>query len=63
MELILTEDQKEYARAVSDEQRRTRKERGLMDEDYLPSIFTGERHKTGNRITVGAGRNVNSKKR
>jgi RNA-binding protein NOB1 len=62
-ELILTEDQKEYARAMVNEQRQARKERNLMDEDYLPSILTGERQRTGGRIKVGAGRNVNSKKR
>ncbi|KAL2010451.1 hypothetical protein VTN00DRAFT_6258 [Thermoascus crustaceus] len=61
--LILAEDQKEYVRAVSEEQRRQRKERDLMDEDYLPGILTGERNRTGGRIRVGAGRNVNSRKR
>lgn len=60
-ELILAEDQKEYQRAVGVE-RKTR-ERGLMDEDYLPGILTGERGRMGGRIKVGAGRNVNSKKR
>lgn len=60
-ELILAEDQKEYERAVTSEKRA--KERNLMDEDYLPGILTGERSKTGGRIKVGAGRNVNSKKR
>lgn len=59
--LILAEDQKEYERAVKTEQRQ--KERNLMDEDYLPGILTGDRSKTGGRIKVGAGRNVNSKKR
>jgi RNA-binding protein NOB1 len=60
-ELILAEDQKEYERAVTSEKRM--KERNLMDEDYLPGILTGERNKSGGRIKVGAGRNVNSKKR
>lgn len=60
-DLILAEDQKEYERAVTTEKRA--KERNLMDEDYLPGILTGERSKTGGRIKVGAGRNVNSKKR
>lgn len=59
--LILAEDQKEYIKALN-EQRRGR-ERDLMDEDYLPAILTGERRGTGPKITVGAGRNVNSKKR
>ncbi|KAA8647583.1 hypothetical protein EYZ11_007853 [Aspergillus tanneri] len=62
-ELILTEDQKEYSRAAAEEKRRLRKERDLMDEDYLPAILTGERNKQGGRIKVGAGRNVNSRKR
>lgn len=60
-ELILAEDQKEYERAITTEKRT--KERNLMDEDYLPGILTGERNKSGGRIKVGAGRNVNSKKR
>lgn len=60
-DLILAEDQKEYERAVTTEKRA--KERNLMDEDYLPGILTGERLKTGGRIKIGAGRNVNSKKR
>jgi RNA-binding protein NOB1 len=59
--LILAEDQKEYERAITTEKRT--KERNLMDEDYLPGILTGERNKSGGRIKVGAGRNVNSKKR
>ncbi|KKA20691.1 Proteasome maturation ans ribosome synthesis protein Nop10 [Rasamsonia emersonii CBS 393.64] len=63
-ELILAEDQKEYIRAVKDQQRQLRNEHDLMDEDYLPSILSGERHKIpGGRIKVGAGRNVNAKKR
>lgn len=61
--LILAEDQKEYVRAVTDEGRRQKKERDLMDADYLPNILTGERHKSGGRIKVGAGRNVNSRRR
>ncbi|KAK7705352.1 20S-pre-rRNA D-site endonuclease nob1 [Botryosphaeria dothidea] len=60
-DLILAEDQKEYVRAVTQEKRQ--KQRDLMDEDYLPSILTGERHKTGGRPKVGAGRNVNARKR
>ncbi|KAF7586760.1 Nin1 binding protein, partial [Aspergillus hancockii] len=62
-ELILAEDQKEYVRATTEESRRLRKERDLMDEDYLPGILTGERNKLGGRVKVGAGRNVNSRKR
>ncbi|KAL1957042.1 hypothetical protein VTO42DRAFT_6419 [Malbranchea cinnamomea] len=62
-DLILAEDQKEYIRALADEKRRAKKERDLMDEDYLPAILTGERTRTGGRIRVGAGRNVNSRRR
>ena len=60
-ELILAEDQKEYLRAMTAQNRK--KERNLMDEDYLPRILTGERGKVVGRPKVGAGRNVNSKKR
>lgn len=60
-ELILAEDQKEYLRATND--RNGKKETDLMDEDYLPSILTGDRGRAGGRPRVGAGRNVNSKKR
>lgn len=59
--LILAEDQKEYTRAV--DQQKRQKQRDLMDEDYLPSILTGERNRTGGRPKVGAGRTVNSRKR
>ncbi|PQE33732.1 hypothetical protein CJF32_00009982 [Rutstroemia sp. NJR-2017a WRK4] len=60
-ELILAEDQKEYSSAMAAARRK--KEKDLMDEDYLPSILTGDRGKAGGRPKVGAGRNVNSKKR
>jgi RNA-binding protein NOB1 len=60
-ELILAEDQKEYQRAAKDEKKI--KERSLMDEDYLPSILTGDRGRPGGRTKVGAGKNINSKKR
>ncbi|KAJ5145870.1 D-site 20S pre-rRNA nuclease [Penicillium bovifimosum] len=62
-ELVLSEDQKEYQRANMEEERRQRRERDLMDEDYLPGILTGERNRAGGRVKVGAGRNVNSRKR
>ncbi|KAJ5647333.1 20S-pre-rRNA D-site endonuclease nob1 [Penicillium lividum] len=62
-ELILAEDQKEYTRSTAEEERRQRRERDLMDQDYLPGILTGERNRMGGRVKVGAGRNVNSKKR
>ncbi|KAJ9654678.1 20S-pre-rRNA D-site endonuclease nob1 [Neophaeococcomyces mojaviensis] len=60
-DLILAEDQKEYIRAVSSTKRT--KPKDLMDEDSLPSIFTGDRSQHRGRIQVGAGRNVNSRKR
>ncbi|KAL8855677.1 MAG: hypothetical protein Q9178_007688 [Gyalolechia marmorata] len=59
--LILAEDQKEYLRAASGNGRK--KETDLMDKDYLPGILTGDRGRTGGRPKIGAGRNVNSKKR
>jgi RNA-binding protein NOB1 len=60
-DLILAEDQKEYTKRA-EEDRRTRT-RDLMDENYLPSILTGDRGRAGGRVKVGAGKNVNSKKR
>ncbi|KAI1271840.1 Nin one binding Zn-ribbon like-domain-containing protein [Xylaria sp. FL0933] len=60
-ELIFAEDQKEYERK-STEQRKA-KQRDLMDEDYLPSILSGNRQAGPGKIRVGAGRNVNSRKR
>ncbi|KAL8678945.1 MAG: hypothetical protein Q9224_007074, partial [Gallowayella concinna] len=53
--LILAEDQKEYIRATGGNGRK--KEMDLMDQDYLPSILTGERGRAGGRPKVGAGRN------
>lgn len=60
-ELILSEDQPEYTKKV-DEQRRLRV-RDMMDEDYLPGLLTGVRSNAGGRVRVGAGRNVNARKR
>ncbi|KAI0453583.1 Nin one binding Zn-ribbon like-domain-containing protein [Xylaria acuta] len=60
-DLIFAEDQKEYERKAT-EQKRT-KQRDLMDEDYLPSILSGNRQSGPGKIRVGAGRNINSKKR
>jgi RNA-binding protein NOB1 len=60
-ELILTEDQKEYERATKAGKRQNA--RTLMDEDYLPSFLTGDRAPPGGRPKIGAGRNVNSRKR
>ncbi|OLN89036.1 20S-pre-rRNA D-site endonuclease nob1 [Colletotrichum chlorophyti] len=61
--LIFAEDQKEYERAVGDKHRARRKD--LMDEDYLPSILTGDRHATGanGKVRLGPGRNVNGRRR
>ncbi|KAG0646454.1 Pre-rRNA-processing endonuclease nob1 [Hyphodiscus hymeniophilus] len=59
--LVLAEDQKEYVNAMTGSRRK--KEKDLMDEDYLPSILTGDRGRAGGRPKVGAGKNVNSKKR
>lgn len=60
-ELILAEDQKEYIRAVTVHNRR--KDLDLMDEDHPPGILSGNRGKLGGRPKIGAGRNVNSRKR
>ena len=60
-ELILAEDQKEYQRAIKGRGGGGAKD--LMDEDYLPGILTGDRGRAGGRPKVGAGRNVNAKKR
>ncbi|KAL9123279.1 MAG: hypothetical protein Q9187_000151, partial [Circinaria calcarea] len=54
-ELILAEDQKEYVQAMQGRNRK--KERNLMDEDYLPGILTGERGRAGGRPKIGGGRN------
>jgi len=59
--LILAEDQKEYVQAMTTARRK--KEKDLMDEDYLPGILSGDRGRAGGRPKVGAGKNVNSKKR
>lgn len=60
-ELIFAEDQKEYERKSTDQ--RKAKQRDLMDEDYLPGILTGNRQSGPGKIKVGAGRNINSRKR
>ncbi|KAL8990498.1 MAG: hypothetical protein Q9177_000870 [Variospora cf. flavescens] len=59
-DLILAEDQKEYLRATGGNRK---KETDLMDTDFLPSILTGDRGRAGGRPKIGAGRNINSKKR
>ncbi|KAI1814526.1 D-site 20S pre-rRNA nuclease [Poronia punctata] len=60
-ELILAEDQKEFEKMSREKQKA--KTRDLMDDDYLPGILTGDRQSGPGRIRVGAGRNINSKKR
>jgi RNA-binding protein NOB1 len=60
-ELILAEDQKEYVQAMTTARRK--KEKDLMDEDYLPSILSGDRRGIGGRPKIGAGKNVNARKR
>ncbi|KAI1749175.1 Nin one binding Zn-ribbon like-domain-containing protein [Xylaria castorea] len=60
-ELIFAEDQKEYERKATEQQRT--KQRDLMDDDYLPGILSGHRQSGTGKIRVGAGRNINSKKR
>lgn len=60
-DLILAEDQKEYQKKTAEDRRQRQKD--LMDEDYLPNLITGERSGGHGRIRVGAGKNVNSKKR
>ncbi len=62
-ELILSEDQREYAKKSEDQRRATARMRDLMDEDYLPGLLTGYRTGGQQRVRVGAGRNVNAKKR
>lgn len=59
--LILTEDQKEYSHAMANHQRSHPKD--LMDEDYLPTILSGSRSPGSGKVRVGAGRNINAKKR
>ncbi|KAG4434689.1 hypothetical protein IFR05_009835 [Cadophora sp. M221] len=59
--LILAEDQKEYVQAMTGARRK--KDKDLMDEDFLPGLLSGDRGRAGGRTKVGAGRNVNSKKR
>ncbi|EPE09150.1 20s-pre-rrna d-site endonuclease nob1 [Ophiostoma piceae UAMH 11346] len=64
-DLILSEDQQEFTRKTEEQKREERRGnvRDLMDMDYLPGILTGYRNSTSQRIKVGAGRNVNAKKR
>jgi RNA-binding protein NOB1 len=59
-DLIFSNDQKEYTRAMASQKRQ--QTRDLMDEDYLPNILSGARSSTS-RIKIGPGRDVNSRKR
>ncbi|KAK6516960.1 Nin1 binding protein [Arthrobotrys conoides] len=59
--VVLSEDQREYEKALKDSKRH--KERDLMDMDYLPGLLTGERLGHGGNPKVGAGKNVNVSKR
>ncbi|KAK0385304.1 hypothetical protein NLU13_7780 [Sarocladium strictum] len=60
-ELMLAEDQKEYMRKGEEIKREKKKD--LMDEDRLPSLLTGDRPGGSGKIKVGAGKNINSKRR
>ncbi|KAK5994107.1 20S-pre-rRNA D-site endonuclease nob1 [Cladobotryum mycophilum] len=60
-DLILAEDQKEHVKQ-QDEQRRQRK-KDIMDDDFLPSLLSGDRHGGGGKIRVGAGRAINSRRK
>ena len=62
--MIVAEDQKEYVRKREEIRKRDKAARDLLDEDFLPAILSGDRKGGGpGRIKVGAGRNVNSRKR
>ncbi|KAL7784293.1 Nin one binding Zn-ribbon like domain-containing protein [Trichoderma ceciliae] len=60
-DLILAEDQKEHVKALDDQRRERKKD--LMDDDFLPSLLSGNRSGAGGKIKVGAGRNVNSRRK
>jgi len=71
-DLVLVEDQKEAIKAAVEKDRQERRtakglERdGVMDLDYLPGLVSGIRkddRQYSGKMKVGAGRNVNSKKR
>lgn len=63
MKLITSADQKEYTKRLVSGERQARKEHDLMDADFMPGILTGDRHKGGGRIKIGAGRDVNARSR
>jgi RNA-binding protein NOB1 len=63
-ELVLAEDQREYVKAMTGGGTpKSKKEKDLMDEDYLPSILSGKRSAGNGRIRIGGGRNINARKR
>lgn len=62
-ELIFAEDQKEFTRASEEKKRAERKTLDIMDQDYMPGILGGDRSNAGGKIRVGAGRNINAKKK
>lgn len=64
-DLIFAEDQKEYLNQKRDAQRQAASGRDPWDDDYLPSILSGDRKGggPGGKIKVGAGRSVNARKR
>ncbi|KAF1836097.1 hypothetical protein BDW02DRAFT_546895 [Decorospora gaudefroyi] len=61
--LVLVEDQKEVWDKGPAGRKDKERERDLMDRDYLPGILSGERARGGGRVRVGAGRDVNARKR
>lgn len=61
--LMLTEDQKEYVKAVEEKGRMDRRERDLLDRDWVLGIEGGERQRRGGKVKVGAGRDINSRRR
>lgn len=60
-ELVLSEDQKEYQQGIIEQKKA--KSKDLLDDDFLPNILTGHRSQADGKVKIGAGRNVNSRKR
>lgn len=61
-ELLLAEDQKEYQRAVKEKEREKRRQERILDDDMFDFGGKGS-GRTGGRIKVGAGRDVNARRR
>jgi RNA-binding protein NOB1 len=59
--LILAEDQKEYVKAIEEGKRQRQKD--LWDIDALPSILSGDRGNRTTRPKVGAGKDINARRR